>query len=155
MRTTNLMTATALAASLAAGGFALAPAFGQDAKPDARAEANARLSLAQVHEKLSALGYKDIDEIERERGVYEVEAATSAGERVKLYVDAASGAILRTKSAARDRGGDRKRMGRQADRTTPDCTDRHSRNDRAQVIPSESMGWYLGDIYGRLKAAGI
>lgn len=155
MRTTNLITATALAASLAVGGFVLAPAFGRDAKPDARAEANARLSIAQVHERLSALGYKDIDEIERDRGVYEAEAATSAGERVKLYVDAASGEILRTKSEARDRGGDSKRMGRQADRAAPDCTDRRCRDDRVQTIPSESMGWYLKDIYGRLKAAGV
>jgi hypothetical protein len=155
MRTTNLITATALAASLAVGGIVLAPAFGQDAKPDARAEANARLSITQVHEKVRALGYQDIDEIERDRGVYEVEAATSAGERVKLYVDAGSGEILRTKSEARDRGGDRKRMGRQADRATPDCTDRRCRDDRVQTIPSESMGWYLGDIYGRLKAAGV
>jgi hypothetical protein len=155
MRTTNLITATTLAASLAVGGIVLAPAFGQDAKPDARVEANARLSIAQVHEKLSALGYKDIDEIERDRGAYEVEAATSAGERVKLYVDAASGEILRTKSEARARGGDNKRIGRQADRAAPDCSDRRSRDDRAQTISSESMGWYLGDIYGRLKTAGI
>lgn len=155
MRTRYLITATALAASLAAGGFVLAPAFGQDARTDARAEAGSRLSIAQVHEKLSALGYKDIDEIERERGVYEVEAATSAGERVKLYVDAGNGEILRTKSEARDRGGDSKRVGRQAGRAAPDRTDRRCRDDRVQTIPSESMGWYLGDIYGRLQSAGI
>ena len=65
-----------------------------------------------MHEKLTALGYKDIDEIERDRGVYEVEAATSAGERVKLHVDAASGEILRTKSEARDQGSHGKSMGR-------------------------------------------
>ena len=94
MRTSNLITATALAASLAVGGFVLAPAFWQDAKPDARVEANVRLTIAEVHEKLSALGYKDIDEIERDRGVYEVDAATSAGERVKLYVDAGSGELV-------------------------------------------------------------
>jgi hypothetical protein len=46
-------------------------------------------------------------------------------------------------------------MGRQADQATPDCTDRRCRDDRVQTIPSESMGWYLGDIYGRLKAAGV
>ena len=155
MRTTYLITATALAASLAAGGFVLAPAFGQDARADARAEANARLSIAQVHERLSALGYKDIDEIERDRGVYEVEAANSAGERVKLYVDAGRGEILRTKSDARDRGRHSERMGRQTDRATPDCTDRRCRDDRAQTIPSQSLGWYLDDIYKRLQTAGI
>lgn len=155
MRTTYLFTATALAASLAVGGFALAPAFGQDARTHAGVEANARLSIAQVHERLSALGYKDIDEIERDRGVYEVEAATSAGERVKLYVDARSGEILRTKSDARDRVRDGKRVGKEGDRATPDCTDRRCRDDRAGTLPSETVGWYLGDIYDRLKAAGI
>ena len=154
MRSTYLFTASALAASLAVGGFVFAPAFGQDASADARVEANARLSVAQVHERLSALGYKDIDEIDRDRGVYEVEAATSAGERVKLYVDAGSGE-LRTNSEARDRGGDSKRMGRQADRAAPDSTGRRCRDDRVQTIPRESMGWHLKDIYGRLKAAGV
>jgi hypothetical protein len=155
MRTNNLFTATALAASLAVGGFALAPAFAQDARTDARVDANARLSIAQVHEKLSALGYKDIDAIERDRGVYEVEAATRVGERVKLYVDAGGGEVLQKKSEARERGHDARRTGKKGDHATPDCSERRCRDDRAQTIPSEALGWYLGDLYGRLKTAGI
>ena len=64
-------------------------------------------------------------------------------------------AIPISQSDASDRARDSRRMGRQTDRATPDCTGRRCRDDRAQTVPSEALGWYLGDIYGRLKAAGI
>lgn len=156
MRTTHVVSAVALAVSLALGALGAAAVFAQAPQTDARVAAKVRLSIAQVHEKLVALGYKDIDEIEREREVYEVEARTSAGERVKLYVDAGSGEILRTKSGARDRGRGSEGMGTEADRGATDCRDRRRRDDtRAQTLPSEVVGWYLADIYGRMQAAGI
>lgn len=156
MRTTHVLSAITLAVGLAVGVLAGAAVFAQDPRTDARLEASARLSIAQVHERMTALGYKDIDEIERERNLFEVAARTSTGERVKLYVDARSGEILRTKSDARDRDRDGRRVRKEADRGMPDCTDRRCRDDdRAQTLPSETLGWYLSDIYGRMKAAGI
>lgn len=106
MRTTHLLGSLALAAGLATGALAGATALAQDSKTDSRPDASVRLTIPQVYEKLTTLGYKDIDEIERERDIYEVDARTSAGQRVKLHVDARSGQILRTKADPRDRARD-------------------------------------------------
>ncbi|MCC6195797.1 MAG: PepSY domain-containing protein [Burkholderiales bacterium] len=137
MHNTRVLGAIALAVGLAVGALGGVAAFAQGAKEDARIEVNARLSIAQVFEKVTAQGYRDIDGIEREKDVFEVDARTGAGERVRLYVDARSGEILQTKSQARDS----MRPGKDA--------------DRAQALPRETVGWYLSDIYGRMKAAGI
>ncbi|MCC6534484.1 MAG: PepSY domain-containing protein [Burkholderiales bacterium] len=156
MRTTHVVSAIALAVSLAAGALTGAAVFARDSQADTRVDANARLSIPQVHARMTALGYRDIDQIERERNLFEVDARTSAGERVKLYVDARSGEVLRTKSDARDRIRDRERLDKEVDRATPDCTDRRCRDDdRTQTLSSETLGWYLSDIYGRMKAVGI
>ena len=140
MRTTHVLSTIAVAVSLAVGALAGTSVLAQDARTDARVEANARLSIAQVYERMTALGYKDIDEIERDGGVYEIEARTSAGERVKLHVDARSGEILRTKSEARDEDRENRRMGKEADRRTRDGTDRPRRDGhRVQTLSSETM----------------
>jgi len=144
MRTTHLLGTLTLTAALALGALAGSAVLARDGATGSRGAATPRLSIAQVHDKLAALGYRDIDEIEHERGVYEVRARTGGGERVKLYVDARSGEILRTKSRAHDRDRD----GRRSDR-------RAERDARAPALPSDVMGWYLADSYGRMHAAGI
>jgi hypothetical protein len=41
-------------------------------------------------------------------------------------------------------------------RQARDCSERRCRDDgRVQSLSSEAMGWYLSDIYGRMKSAGI
>lgn len=71
--------------TLAAGG-----AFAADDRP----AGGDWLTIPQVYQKLEAAGYRDIDEIERERRGYEVHATDRDGRRVKLDVDGRSGAVI-------------------------------------------------------------
>lgn len=52
------------------------------------------LTLHQVQVKLEAMGYRDIEEIERERDGYEAKATTAQGRRVKLVVGPRSGEVV-------------------------------------------------------------
>ncbi|HEY0877365.1 MAG TPA: PepSY domain-containing protein [Zeimonas sp.] len=51
------------------------------------------LTLHQVQVKLEAMGYRDIEEIERERNGYEAKATSAQGQRVKLAVAPRSGEV--------------------------------------------------------------
>lgn len=68
-----------------------APALIVQAQEAARAE----LDVKQIIAKLESAGYTRIEDIERDDGVWEVEATNSAGQRVELDVDPVSGAVLR------------------------------------------------------------
>lgn len=54
------------------------------------------LTVHQVQVKLEATGYRDIEEIERERDRYQAKATDAKGQRVKLAIDPRSGDILDT-----------------------------------------------------------
>ncbi len=54
------------------------------------------LTLHQVQVKLEATGYRDIQEIERERDHYQAKATDARGQRVKLAIDPHSGDVLDT-----------------------------------------------------------
>lgn len=105
MRTSHILSAIVLGSGLIAGGATIAPAMAQSAATQSSAQAQAELTLGQVYDKLVAQGFRDIDEIERERDRFEVKATNAEGKRVKLEVDAKSGEILdtRSKSDKRDR----------------------------------------------------
>ena len=107
MRTsTSLLAIVALSTGLVAGGALLAPAIAQNADAaQAATSTSKRLTIGEVHDKLVAQGYRDIDEIEREDRGFEVKAVDAEGRRVELDVDAATGEVLdtRTKSDKRDR----------------------------------------------------
>lgn len=94
----NTLAALALGAATLAGAAAVhaqtAPA---PAQPAATAPANATLTVRQVYDTLTAAGYRNITEIELEHGRYDVKADNPQGQRVKLRVDAQSGAVLRSK----------------------------------------------------------
>ena len=47
---------------------------------------------------MEAAGYRNIREIEHEHGRYEVKAQNAQGAHVKLYVNATSGAVERTRT---------------------------------------------------------
>ena len=72
--------------------------YGSDAPAglldDAPADA---LSIAEIVARLDAAGYRDIHEIEREHGRYEVEGRDAGGNPVELVVDARTGEVLRSK----------------------------------------------------------
>jgi hypothetical protein len=155
MRTSHIIGTLSLALSVALASLATGAVFASETRDATRVEKSAGSSTPQLRERLSALGYKDIGRIEREKDAYEVHATTNAGERVQLHVDARSGEILRTKPDARERGRESKHSGKEH-RQTRDCSERRCRDDgRVQTLGSEAMGWYLSDIYGRMKSAGI
>lgn len=56
------------------------------------------LTIKQVYDKLEAAGYKEITEIERDHGRYEVKATHADGQRLKLYVDPQTGSVIDSKT---------------------------------------------------------
>ncbi len=64
----------------------------------ATAPAAAQLTVRDVYDRMEAAGYRDIREIEWDHGRYEVKASNAQGERVKLYVNATTGAVESTRT---------------------------------------------------------
>jgi hypothetical protein len=92
MKTSHAIFAVALAAATLGGGaFAAAPDTGADT---AGARYEGWLTIPAIHDRVTAAGYSDISEIERERDGYEVKGRNAEGEQVKLYVDPLSGEVL-------------------------------------------------------------
>lgn len=129
MRTTTVLSAFALGAGLLAGGAALAPAFADDDRP-ARTSERQWLSIPQIHDKLVAAGYRNIEKIEREDGGYEARATNRNGERIKLYLNPQTGAILdRQRKSSRDKDSATYKQGQ---RNSADCNERRCRDDLPQ-----------------------
>ena len=98
--TRRLLIAFATGAALAGGiAQAQAPTPAPAAAPTAAtAPAAPQLSIRDIYDRMEAAGYRDLREIEFDDGRYEVKARNAQGERVKLYVNASSGAVERTRS---------------------------------------------------------
>lgn len=96
------LTALAIGAATLTGAAALAQTAPQPAPaapvPAATAPAAQILTVRQIYDVLTAAGYRNITEIELEhhRG-YDVKADNPQGQRVKLRVDAQTGAALRSR----------------------------------------------------------
>lgn len=115
MRTTTI-------AFLIAAGILAAPSFADDARRGAAGERQ-WLSIPQVHARLEAAGYRNIEKIEREHGAYEVRATDRDDQRVKLYVNPQTGDIA-------DRRGATRSMADRGDaRNAPECNKRRCRDD--------------------------
>ncbi len=85
-------TAAAAFAVLLLAGASL-PAAASNAACRAALQGEA-LTIAQVSERLTQQGFRDITRIERERSCYEVRAVDANGRRVRLEVNAATGAVV-------------------------------------------------------------
>ncbi|MDQ1316191.1 MAG: hypothetical protein QG662_2300 [Pseudomonadota bacterium] len=131
MRTTTILSAFALGAGLVAGGVALSPAFADDDRP-ARTSERQWLSIPQIHDKLVAAGYRNIEKIEREDGAYEARATHRNGERVKLYLNPQTGDILDRRLGKSSRDGSDSRGYTQGQRNSADCNERRCRDDLPQ-----------------------
>ncbi len=55
------------------------------------------MNIRQIYDALEAAGYRDIREIEWDDGRYEAKASNAQGQRVKLYINAHTGAVERTR----------------------------------------------------------
>ncbi|CAB5517285.1 PepSY domain-containing protein [Achromobacter anxifer] len=95
----NTLAALALGAATLTGAAAYAQtAAPAPAQPAAAAPAAAAtLTVRQIYDTLTAAGYSNITEIELEHGRYDVKADNAQGQRVKLRVDAQTGAVLRSR----------------------------------------------------------
>jgi hypothetical protein len=101
MRATTLISTLAISASLIAGGIMLAPAFAQNASfsgtPASTQSGTPWLSMIEVLERLETAGYRDFEEIERERDGYEIKATDANGQRMEIFVDPVTAEVLKTK----------------------------------------------------------
>jgi uncharacterized membrane protein YkoI len=104
MNSRTMRLAVGLGGLLATAGFGLGivhGAFAQSDQPRVQAgeEATApapAVPMEQVLARLKAEGYREIYEIEREHGKYEVKARNREGRMVELYLDARTGKTLET-----------------------------------------------------------
>ena len=96
---TRFVLPAAAAAALALGiAQAQTPASGAAQAPAAASTMAApQLTLRDIYDRVEAAGYRDIREIEWDHGRYEVKASNAQGQRVKLYVNASTGAIESTR----------------------------------------------------------
>ncbi len=98
MKTTNLFLSLALAGGLFAAG--LGTSLAADERTTA---AGGWMPIMQLIERLEADGYRDIEEIERDDGRYEVRASDRQGVRVKLYLHRQTGELLDQRQERRRR----------------------------------------------------
>ena len=129
-----------LSAGLLAGGFALAPSLAGESGSAPAAERQ-WLSIGQVHQKLEAAGFRNVEKIEREHGLYEARATDRNGARVKLHINPQTGEVTerneRNEHRKRDREGasgeGRYREGSASAATSADCNKRRCRDDMPQT----------------------
>jgi hypothetical protein len=90
------------------------------------------LSIPEVHARLEAAGYRNIEKIERESGSYEVKATDQTGQRIKLYVHPQTGVVIdqRQRDSKRDKYGGGYAKNNQ--RNSADCNERRCRDDLPQ-----------------------
>lgn len=136
MRTTTILSALALGAGLVAGGVLLAPASAQDNRPASTSDRQ-WLSIPQIHDKLVAAGYRNIEKIEREDGAYEVRATNRNGARVKLYLNPQTGEI-RDRQARESGHGDGDSRSISNGQRAADCNERRCRDDLPQKAATTS-----------------
>ncbi|MBA4261179.1 MAG: PepSY domain-containing protein [Comamonadaceae bacterium] len=102
MRTSQRISSLVVAAVLATGVATLLPAVAQTSQAPAAAVDTAPksqpLTLLQVHDKLEAAGYRQIQKIETQRNGFEVYATNREGLRVELDVDGVTGQVKRSKT---------------------------------------------------------
>ncbi|MCW8828920.1 MAG: PepSY domain-containing protein [Gammaproteobacteria bacterium] len=91
MKTSHAILAITLGAAALSGSV-----FAESSNDRAAAAAQGEnwLAIPAIYDKVTAAGYSDISEIEREDDGYEVKGRNAEGERVKLYVDPRSGEVL-------------------------------------------------------------
>lgn len=93
MKLSTILSSLALGSAFAVGCAVSTPSVAGENRSAASAERQ-WLSISQVHERLEAAGYRNIEKIERERGGYEARATDRNGERIKLHVNPQTGEAI-------------------------------------------------------------
>ncbi len=94
MKTSHTLFAIVLTAATSAGTAFAVSATG----PTNPATTEAWLAIPAIHAKVTAAGFNNIYEIEREHYGYKIKAIGPNGERVKLFVDPVTGEVLQPRS---------------------------------------------------------
>ena len=94
----GLIAASALSLGLAQAQSSAPAATSPTASPAAIGAPAQKLSIREIAERLETAGYRDILEIDYEHGGYEAKALDAQGQPVKLYVNAQTGAVERTRT---------------------------------------------------------
>jgi hypothetical protein len=139
MRNPKIILSLVLGAGLLAGGITLAPSLAEESRTASTA-ARQWLSIGQVHQKLEAAGFRNVEKIEREHGVYEARATDRNGARVKLYINPQTGEVTdRTDRSERRKygrdgrdgahGEGRQREGAASASNSVECNQRRCRDD--------------------------
>lgn len=139
MLNSKILISLLLGAGLIAGGSALAPSFAEESRSAPAAERQ-WLSIGQVHQKLEAAGFRNVEKIEREHGLYEARATDRNGVRVKLHINPQTGEVTdrsdRGEHRKRDRegafGDARPREGSASAANSAECNKRRCRDDLPQ-----------------------
>lgn len=112
MKRTTLFSSFVLGTALVVGVAAMSSSLAgeRNERSDAAAGDHRWLSIPQVHDKLEAAGYRNVEKIEREHGGYEARATDRSGARVRLAVNPQTGEIAdrpskRAKAARDERAG--------------------------------------------------
>ena len=113
----------AIVGALLTGMAVTLPARAGDHKTGAAAD-QTWLPIPQIHAKLEAAGYRNIEKIEREHGTYEVRATDQQGARVRLDVHPQTGAILERGARRQAPDGTERRQ-----RASAECNERRCRDD--------------------------
>lgn len=123
MKRSTILTSLTLVCAIVAATTLITPAFADDHRSNPVSERQ-WLSIAQIHDKLVAAGYHDIEKIERERGGYEARATDRQGNRTKLYLHPQTGEIVGQRNKdSRARGNDGRPQ------KSADCNERRCRDD--------------------------
>lgn len=112
-------------------GVFVAPAFAQDSRPASGGERQ-WLSIPQIHARLEAAGYRNIEKIEREQGSYEVKATDRNGTRIKLHLNPQTGEIVGQRQDGRRRAADAGSDVPNGQRSAAECNKRRCRDDLPQ-----------------------
>lgn len=132
MRTLTLLSALALGAGLVGGGILLSPSFAQHVTLAAASPGTARwLTIGEIHDRLITAGYRNVEKIEREDGMYEARATSHQGERLKLYINPQSGEI-RERHKPKSRHDKDVRRSERYGQYAADCNERRCRDDLPQ-----------------------
>ena len=127
MKLATRISSITLAGAFAISGAVLVPSFAGESRT-APAGERQWLSIPQIHEKLEAAGYRQIEKIERERGGYEARATDRNGERIKLHVNPQTGEIMNQRTQGKRATG----PADQSLRDSADCNKRRCRDDLPQ-----------------------
>lgn len=130
MRILTIFASLTLGAALIAGGIALTPSFaGESRNSSSGAGERQWLSISQISTRIEAAGYRNVEKIEREHGVYEARATDRNGTRVKLHINPQTGEISnRSDHEQRQEGSKRDR---DSASSSTNCNKRRCRDEPA------------------------